>query len=80
MRTQRPSDRKVLPFGVAAPPEDPLEFRVELWSQGAEKPERVIGRAADIGPARAMFAAARTEFVGKRITLSRGDRLLQSTD
>jgi hypothetical protein len=66
------------------PPEAPdtdeaLPFRVELWATTGNRPERVIGKAASLVLARAIFQAAQTDFFGKRITLSRADQILMDS-
>lgn len=76
-----PSDveSKVVEFGEAGGPEDPLPFRVELWDRSRSKPKRIIGRAATIVLAQAIFSAAQADFGGERITLSRGSSILMDT-
>jgi hypothetical protein len=69
---------KVVPFGEAGP-DQALPFRVELWDQTRARRERVIGRAATMVLAQAIFAAAQTDFAGQRITVSRGERILMDT-
>ena len=65
----------VVAFGEAGP-DEALPFRVELWDQTRGQRERVIGRAATMVLAQAIFEAAQTDFAGQRITLSRGERIL----
>jgi hypothetical protein len=76
-----PSDveTKVVEFNEAGGPEDSLPFRVELWDRARSKPNRVIGRAATIVLAQAIFSAAQADFSGERITLSRGLSILMDT-
>ncbi len=73
------AESKVVAFGEAEGPEETLPFRVELWDRAREKPERVIGRAATMVLAQAIFTAAQTDFSGERITLTRGSRILMQT-
>ncbi|MBV9510537.1 MAG: hypothetical protein JO303_09690 [Caulobacteraceae bacterium] len=76
-----PSDEesKVVLFGKAEAGEDALPFRVELWDRARGNPERVLGRAATIVLAQAIFSAAQVDFKGQRITLSRGSSILMDT-
>ena len=64
-------------LGSAAKPEEKLPYRIELWD-GADRAviERVLARAFSSQLARAIFKAARTEHPGRRVTLSRGGRIL----
>jgi hypothetical protein len=78
MTTSEP-DANVVPLDPGATPEDPLPYTVELCQQGNERSIRVIGRAANIMLARAIYEAAQTDFAGKTIRLRRGpDVLAQS--
>lgn len=67
---------KVVPMTPAVAAAARLPYTVELWDLPRFAPERVIGRAASIGLARAIFAAARSEHLGRRILLRRGRRIL----
>jgi len=69
----------VVAMGVPTAPDDPLPYRIELWSRSSLTPGRLIGRAASMILARAIFTAATVEFAGERITLSRGIEILQDT-
>lgn len=72
-------DANVFPLHPGATPEEPLPFTVELCEQDGERSIRVIGRAASIMLARAIYEAAQTDFAGKTIRLRRGpDVLAQS--
>ena len=64
---------------VGAASEEPLPFTVALWDRSREIPERIIGRAATMVLAQAIFQAAQADFAGERITLSRGARVLMDT-
>ena len=76
MASTRPAS-KVVAFGEN--PDEALPFRIELRDRASGKPERVIGRAATIVLAQAIFSAAKIDFSGERITLSRGDAILMDT-
>ena len=59
---------------------DELPFWIELWKTQAEQVERVLGRAASVQLARAIYTSAQSEFPGRRITIRRGeDLVLDST-
>lgn len=66
------------------PPED-LPYRVELWHDGdarggdAAAIERVLARAASVQLARAIFRAAREEHPQRRLTLSKGDKIVEDS-
>jgi hypothetical protein len=53
---------------------------VELWNLPRTAPERVIARAASAPLARAIFAAAETEHLGRKIVLRRGSQVLKETE
>lgn len=77
--TSSDAESKVVAFGEADGPREMLPFRVELWDRALGKPERVIGRAATMVLAQAIFTAAQGDFSGERITLSRGSNILLET-
>lgn len=65
-RIQKPADR-----------EETLPYRIELRGAGnGDSVERVLARAFNAPLARAIFKAAQSENPDRRITLSRGARLL----
>ena len=71
---------KVAAFGpVAGPGGERLPYAIELWDLTRDAPERVIGRAASMVLARAIFAAAASEHLGRRLVLRRGSKVLQET-
>lgn len=72
-------DATVTPLGET-PPSTALRYEIELWNLARTAPERVIGRAAGVVLARAIFAAARTEHLGRKIVLRRGATVLDETD
>ena len=72
-------EEKVVAIGAPRVSDAPLPFAVELWTPGAGEPERVIGRAASLFLARAVFAAAVTEHAGRRVVLRRGSRLIDES-
>jgi hypothetical protein len=53
-----------------------LPYTVELWNLPRTAPERIIGRAASATLARAIFVAAQSEHLGRRIILRRGTQVL----
>ena len=57
-----------------------LPYRIELRGAGdADAVERVLARAFNAALARAIFKAARGEHPDRRITLSRGARLIDDS-
>jgi hypothetical protein len=69
---------KVAPFGpVSEAGGDGLPYAIELWDLTRNGPEKVIGRAASMVLARAIFAAAASEHLGRRLVLRRGSKVLQ---
>ena len=69
-------DKTVKADGASAPEEE-LPFRVELWHDGGhDAVERVLGRAANVQLARAIFKAAQGDHPERRITLRRDDRII----
>ena len=57
-----------------------LPYAVELWNLPRTAPERIIARAASVTLARAIFAAAQTEHLGRRLVLRRGGQVLQQSE
>lgn len=67
---------KVVPLGAPTDASAPLRYTVELWNLPRTSAERVIGRASSVVLARAIFSAAESEHLGRRIVLRRGTRVL----
>jgi hypothetical protein len=62
---------------AAAGEQESLPYRIELWHAIDDHViERVLARACSAPLARAIFKAARTEYPDRRITLSRGKRVV----
>ncbi len=53
-----------------------LPYAVELWTLTRTQVEQVLGRASSMTLARAIFDAAQTEHLGRRITLRKGGEVL----
>ena len=73
---ERKDDERIVPLTTAAPTPSPLPYTIELWDLPRTAPERIVGRAAGIVLARAIFAAAQSEHLGRRIVLRRGRKVL----
>jgi hypothetical protein len=73
-------DGKVVALGASVGATSPLPYTVELWNLPRTAPERIIGRAASAVLARAIFTAARTEHLGRRVLLRRGSRIIAESD
>ena len=57
-----------------------LPYRIDLWRPDGENGvERVLARAASMPLARAIFKAAQGEHPNRRITLSKGSRVVSDT-
>lgn len=69
-------EQNVVPIAAAVAAATRLPYTVELWNLPRTRPERVIGRAASVGLARAIFTAAQSEHLGRHILLRRGQRVL----
>lgn len=57
-----------------------LPYAVELWNLTRTGPERIIGRASSPVLARAIFTAAQSEHLGRRIVLRRGSEILAQSE
>ena len=66
--------------GAATTPAEQLPYAVELWNLTRTAPERIIARAASATLARAIFAAASTEHLGRKLVLKRGPQVLQQSE
>ena len=69
----------VTPLSGAAPSTE-LRYVIELWTLPRDGPERIIGRAASMVLARAIFAAAQSEHLGRKVILRRGGKVIAETD
>jgi hypothetical protein len=69
-------ESRVVPIGALTGSQARLPYTVELWNMGRSGPERIIGRAASVVLARAIFAAAQSEHLGRLIRLRRGSQVL----
>jgi hypothetical protein len=65
---------------AASRPSEDLPYRIDLWrAEGENGVERVLACAASMPLARAIFKAARGEHPDRRITLSKGNRVLSDS-
>lgn len=53
-----------------------LPYTIELWSEDRTAVSKVLARAVSVSLARAIFAAAMTEYPDRRVTLRRGSRTI----
>jgi hypothetical protein len=70
---------RVVPMGAPPGTSARLPYTVELWTLARTGPERIIGRAASVVLARAIFTAAQSEHLGRLIRLRRGSQVLAET-
>jgi hypothetical protein len=73
MAARRAAGRVV---SVLTNPTEDLPYVVELWNLSRIAVERVLGRASSATLAQAIYAAAQTEHVDRRITLRHGDEII----
>lgn len=73
---KRKDEDRVVPMMAASQAASPLPYAIELWDLPRRAPERVLGRAASVMLARAIFTAAQTEHLGRRIVLRRGSKVV----
>jgi hypothetical protein len=73
---RREDEETILPLERAAAAVSPLPYAIELWDLPRRAPERIVGRAASMVLARAIFVAAQNEHLGRRLVLRRGRRVL----
>ncbi len=67
---------------LSGPPLEPddLPFSVLLYDLPRSGIERVLARAASAGLARAIFVAAQSEHLGRRIALVRGGQVIAESN
>jgi hypothetical protein len=65
--------------GQTSPAED-LPYAVELWTLSRDAVERVLARASSASLAQAIFLAAQTEHLGRRITLRHGHEVIATRE
>jgi hypothetical protein len=75
---ERQEEGRVVPIGAPAAA-GRLPYTVEIWDLPRLAPDRVIGRAASAALARAIFTAALSEHLGRRIVLRRGAQILSDS-
>ncbi len=56
-----------------------LAFVVELWAVDGNEVEAVLARVHNASLGHAVFRASQEEYPGRRITLRRGDRIINQT-
>jgi hypothetical protein len=76
---EREQEGRVVELGVAPGAEEPLPYVIVLWDLTRQAPERVLGRAVSALLANAVFGAAQAEYVGRKIQLKRGDKVLSES-
>jgi hypothetical protein len=59
---------------------DELPYCIELWKPDSGRVERVLGRAASVQLARAIFTSAQSEFPSRRITVRRGEDMVLDSE
>ena len=76
---RREDEEKIVPLAATAASASPLPYAIELWDLARRAPERIIGRAASVVLARAIFAAAQREHLGRRLVLRRGRKMVSES-
>ncbi len=76
---RRKDEDRVVSIAGGGQADAPLPYEVELWDLPRRAPERVIARAASVTLARAIFVAAQTEHLGRRIVLRRGNKVISDS-
>jgi hypothetical protein len=61
-------------------PTDIARYSIELFKQGGEDIEQVLGRHADIKGARAIYQISVNQYPGRLIMLCDGARILSRSD
>ena len=79
MEREQDKDRLAIPPVTPEMPERTLPYCVDLWVPDGTTVERLLARAMSLSLARAIFAAARTDYPARRITLRRGSTTLSDT-
>jgi hypothetical protein len=69
----------VTELGGALQTREKLPYKIELWNLGRQDVERVLGRAGSMTLARAIFLAARSEYLGRHVVLRRGGRIVDES-
>ena len=72
-------DGSVAPLNGPPLEPDELPYSVIMWDLPQLKIERVLARAASAGLARAIFIAAQSEHLGRKIVLLRGARVISES-
>lgn len=66
--------------GAEAFSAEELPYAVELWNPARTEPERIIARAASATLARAIYAAANAEHLGRKLVLRRGVQVILQSE
>jgi hypothetical protein len=67
-------------WGKSRAKQSRLPYTIELWDVDKKGVERLLARAVNAALARAIYLAAREEHPERRITLSRGSRVISRSD
>ena len=73
-------ETNIVPIGAPLHDAGELPYKVELWTMTRDKVERMLGEAASAMLAQAIFNAAKSEYLGRRIVLRRGSKVIAATD
>ncbi|HEX2559976.1 hypothetical protein [Phenylobacterium sp.] len=71
---------RIIPLEAASGVAGRLPYAIELWNLPRTAPERIVGRAASAVLARAIFQAAMSEHLGRKLILRRGSRVVAETE
>jgi hypothetical protein len=70
---------RVVPIEGALAGREELPYLVELWTMRRDQVERVVARAASAALGRAIFLAARNEYLGRYVVLRRGRKVIEAS-
>lgn len=71
---------RIIPLADATGVASRLPYSVELWNMGRTAPERILAQAAGVILARAIYDAALSEHLGRKVILRRGAQVIAESD
>jgi hypothetical protein len=77
---EREDEDRILPLEAPPSGSSGLPYTIEVWDLARTRPDRVLGRAASMVLARAVFTAALSEHLGRKVVLRRGSKVVAQSD